>query len=476
MPELSEILAAHRGSGCVVAPAGFGKTHLIAQAVSRGQNRQLVLTHTYAGVNVLRRKMRQLGVPYRSFHIDTIASWAFRLCLSYPATSRWTIERPSGGEWRALYKACSILLDRDFVRRVVRASYGGLYVDEYQDCSAAQHELILKLSRDLPCRVLGDPMQAIFDFDGQPLAWDRDVAANFTRIGDLQTPYRWNQAGSPAIGAWLIGVRRALEKGSPLDLRHNLPPGVTIRHVYAIDDLQRIQVYACRSFRCDPQESVVAIHRGNLNDRCHALAKRLGGRFSSIEEIEGKALFLFVENIGRARKNQARLKYALAFARRCMTRVNDNLPAATLRGEHATIRQNTRNPVAAAAANVYLTAPSSDNMAALFAAITAPNDVRVTRADLFNRTMGVLRKHMLQPQLTLVEAAERYHTEFRYRGRPVGRKKLVGTTLLVKGLEFDHAIILDAPSLSRKELYVALTRGAKSLTIISSSPVLNPKD
>jgi len=90
--------------------------------------------------------------------------------------------------------------------------------------------------------------------------------------------------------------------------------------------------------------------------------------------------------------------------------------------------------------------------------------------------MGVLRKHAIDPQITLAEAAEKYHAEFRYRGRPVGRRKLIGTTLLVKSLEFDHAIVLDAKSLSRKELYVAFTRGAKSLTIISSSPVLNPAD
>lgn len=52
----------------------------------------------------------------------------------------------------------------------------------------------------------------------------------------------------------------------------------------------------------------------------------------------------------------------------------------------------------------------------------------------------------------------------------------IGTILLVKGLEFDHAIVLEADSLSKKELYVALTRGAKSLTIVSSSPTLSPVD
>ena len=87
-----------------------------------------------------------------------------------------------------------------------------------------------------------------------------------------------------------------------------------------------------------------------------------------------------------------------------------------------------------------------------------------------------MNKHILNPLLTLSSAAEKYHAEFRYRGRPVGRKRLIGTTSLVKGLEFDHAIVLDAGCLSRKELYVALTRGAKSLTIVSSVPILSPLD
>jgi DNA helicase-2/ATP-dependent DNA helicase PcrA len=88
--------------------------------------------------------------------------------------------------------------------------------------------------------------------------------------------------------------------------------------------------------------------------------------------------------------------------------------------------------------------------------------------------LGVLAKHVLHPDLSLAEAAETYQGEFRHKGRPVGRRRLIGTTLLVKGLEFDHAIVLDAASLSRKELYVALTRGARSLTVISTNPILIP--
>jgi DNA helicase-2/ATP-dependent DNA helicase PcrA len=49
--------------------------------------------------------------------------------------------------------------------------------------------------------------------------------------------------------------------------------------------------------------------------------------------------------------------------------------------------------------------------------------------------------------------------------------RCVGSTLLVKGLQFDHAIVLRSPGWqknwgSHKDLYVALTRGAKSAMLI----------
>jgi hypothetical protein len=351
-------------------------------------------------------------------------------------------------------------------------------VDEYQDCSSAQHELVLKLARDLPCRLLGDPLQGIFDFNEQPLDWERDVSGAFESLGQLEVPHRWNRAGKMAIALWLEGVRHQLEQRQQVDLRQHMPPGVTFRSVNEGDDLHHIQANACRYFQCDPKDSVIAIHKGTqeYKSKCHFLAKSLTGKFSSIEEIEGKALFSFIKRLESARTDQKRLKEVLTFAVQCMSNVKASVSAATMRGEPTQIRENTRNPQVARSANAYLTDPTSITMASLLAALKMTDGVEITRADLFNRMIGVLRKHELNSRLTLAEAAEKYQTEFRYKGRPVGRRKLIGTTLLVKGLEFDHAIVLDAASLSRKELYVAITRGAKSLTVISSSPVLNPTD
>lgn len=478
MCELSAILAAHQGSGYVVAPAGFGKTHLIAESTGRSAGRQLILTHTYAGVNALRRTMRVLGVSDKLYHIDTIASWALRLSLSYSGTSGWAEERPADStRWTALYEVCARLLDHAFIRRIIRASYEGVYVDEYQDCSIAQHGIVLKLARDLPCRILGDPLQGIFDFDGQdPVDWGRDVEGSFESLGTLEVPHRWIRAGARELGTWLQTVRTCLERNEPVDLNANRPAAVTITHADA-PSLFRLQGNACRYLKCDRTHTVIAIHKGSqeYKAKCHTLARNLGGWYSSIEEVEGKDLFSFIAKVERVQNDTDRLKEVVAFAKRCMTCVEQNLPAGTVRGEHVNIRANTRNPEAAHKANACLAAPTSGAIADLLLAIKQTAGVKVVRADLFYRALNALAKHCLHPQLSLTDAAEKYQSEFRYKGRPVRRRRLIGTTLLVKGLEFDHAIVLDAASLSKKELYVALTRGARSLTIVSTRPVLNPE-
>ena len=58
-------------------------------------------------------------------------------------------------------------------------------------------------------------------------------------------------------------------------------------------------------------------------------------------------------------------------------------------------------------------------------------------------------------------------------GRPLP-KRAVGSTLLLKGLEAEVAVIQNAGALDARNLYVAMTRGSKVLTVCSPSPLLNP--
>ena len=477
MASLAGTIAAHRGMGYVVAPAGYGKTHLIAEALQYTPSRDLILTHTYAGVNALRHKLRTLGVPSTSYRLDTIASWALRVCLSYPQSAEWTIKEPQGQEWRDLYVRCASLLDRAFVKRVVRASYNAVYVDEYQDCAASQHDLVLKLAATLPVRLLGDPLQGLFDFAGEAAVdWDTQIAPHFQQLGELDTPWRWKKVGAIALGAWLDTARKQLEAKAVIDL-NDLPAGVADVYICPSDDeLRNKQITICKYLDRPNGENAVAIHKGDSQHkaRCQTLARNTGGRFSSIEEIEGKRMFAFIKEYDGKTSAQERLLCAIEFAKtKCMSAVDSALCAGTKRGERVTIKQSTKNPGVAVSANEFLENPAPARLARFLRSLLDAPETRVYARDLFNRVMRVLANCEPQSDVSLATRAQAFQGEFRHSGRLLRHPNLVGTTLLLKGLEFDHAIVLDAGSLSTRDLYVALTRGSRSLTIISRTNLLN---
>lgn len=262
MPEnLAKILAEFPSKGYVIAPAGYGKTHLIALAVKEASHRQLILTHTFAGVNSIKTKLNLLSVPSSSYQVDTIASWALRLCLAYPKTSGWAIEYPSSKQWDKLYESCRGLLAKAFIQDVVHSSYSGFYVDEYQDCSELQHSLVCALAEILPCRILGDPLQAIFDFSGNPVDWDNSIYPNFQCLGELQTPWRWHNAGAHELGNWLKEVRVALMARQKVDLTIALPKGVSI--VSSDPQYLAAKQYSLLCGFLTDEGTVIALHAGD---------------------------------------------------------------------------------------------------------------------------------------------------------------------------------------------------------------------
>src|SRR5690606_30321935 len=75
--------------GTVTAPAGCGKTQLIAHALARhrGNKPILVLTPTNAGVAALRVRLDRAGVPASAYRLSTIDGWAIRLISTFPGRS-----------------------------------------------------------------------------------------------------------------------------------------------------------------------------------------------------------------------------------------------------------------------------------------------------------------------------------------------------------------------------------------------------
>jgi hypothetical protein len=469
-------LANFPSKGYVIAPAGYGKTHLISRAVKESKHRQLILTHTYAGVNSIKKKMAENEVSSKKYQIDTIASWALRVCLAYPMTSGWSIENPDRKEWNDLYSACQNILSKKFLRKILLSSYAGVYVDEYQDCSKIQHALICKLAEILPCRILGDPLQAIFDFD-EPVDWKSDIYPHFESLGTLDTPWRWKKNGSDELGDWLKEVRNLLSDGKSLDLSGVTPKGVSTLPVDLdnFKDRNRLNVF----YRfLEDDDTVIAMHGGapELKNKTHKLAQSLAGKFSSIEEIEGRDLISFIKKMESESISSKRFLLAIEFAKKCFTGLPSALPESIKQGKPAKPTPRTKNLVLLMIANKCIADPSSGLLKEFFLELKRCSGIQIYRRDLLNRFVNVLKIHIDGRAPTLLEAAYLYQSEFRHSGRPLRHPKLIGTTLLVKGLEFDHAVILDAASLSAKELYVAMTRGTKSLTILTRKSQLPTED
>src|ERR1039457_4272115 len=212
MPNDDEIagrIAVSSRRGSLIAAAGCGKTEQIAQATAISDCKRLILTHTHAGVDAILSRLQKLKVPASKFHLSTIAGWCLQFCRSYPKRSGFDNTVPLAQiNWDAVYQACFCLLNSGAVDGIIRASYGGVFVDEYQDCTVRQHNVIRLLAEELPCFVFGDPLQGIFDFSGQvSVDWEEDVYAVFPKQATLIQPHRWINAHNPKLAEWLKYVR-----------------------------------------------------------------------------------------------------------------------------------------------------------------------------------------------------------------------------------------------------------------------------
>ena len=124
--DVSRILASLPCS--VELPAGTGKTQLIGRLVERrvkDGGRALVLTHTHAGVDVIRRRLKQFGVPARGVTVRTIDSWSFDLISKMPQLSGLLVEDEP--DWslaqRLSRRPHEPAVKSSAIMRMLRASY-----------------------------------------------------------------------------------------------------------------------------------------------------------------------------------------------------------------------------------------------------------------------------------------------------------------------------------------------------------------
>lgn len=447
-------------SGFVEAPAGCRKTEAIIKTVGTFcDGCQLVLTHTHAGVDALRQRFRTHSVARGKYHVDTIAGWSWGWVRMYPSNAAYC-GPVDIAEWADVYSAMCNLLHKDFVKQGILNSYSGVIVDEYQDCTAQMHAVIVELKRLLPCRVLGDDLQGIFGFRDEKLIDWSEVRAEFANdLGALETPHRWIKAGNERLGRWLLASRA--------DFRANREP----------------------SYRNSPVEHR-SMSYSDLSRKFTGVVRQKEGRICIIGH--------------KARPLPAGIETSLVNQKYRVLEPNDlsvlqDLVRAICDGEAA----KTPKAVMAFFKRVFGALEPDDKQ--FFQRILSNKRQRVWRADrralcekhaegvtprlLFDLLEYVGKKPgipcKLKESVSALQCILEAHLETGagikalYADEIARRKyhsrsnayRCIGSTLLVKGLEFDHAIVLRAPAWqagwgTHKDVYVALTRGAKSTTLI----------
>jgi superfamily I DNA/RNA helicase len=438
--------------------------------------RSLVLTHTYAGVDALRKRLKDLGAPAPTYEVETIAGWSLRLALSFPNSSGIRTRRPEKQQWDVVYAAAASLLSIRAIKMVVEASYDSVFVDEYQDCSPLQHKIILKLAEILPTRILGDPMQGILIFKGSRIVdWQNDVEPNFTKLFRLTKPYRWAKK-SPALGEWLLLVRHQLEASRPIDLRS--APSEYVRFVQLPSKPKQqaaIQREQFKLAKCKEKETLLAIH--SWEHQCHKIARFTGGKFRSTETIECPAFFKAAKAFDNATDGSALAREVFKFACQCLTKIKTDLGKTAERVFDGYGLQKNHTYKYQKQLDALVKIVESGSLSSVREALIVLSKMpgaKKARYELFLEMLNTLREYETGQYDRLEEAAVRTRDRTRRMGRAPGCY-VVSRTLLVKGLEFDHVIVLNADDLDKKNLYVALTRASRSLTVLSTSPILDPR-
>jgi hypothetical protein len=463
MAESTATTLANSKLALVVAPAGCGKTHLIAEAVGLAKGRQLVLTHTHAGVNAMCRRLEEQGVPTQQYHVCTLDSFALRYAAAYPSVSGWSHQAPADAQWAELRPTALKVLRLRAVEDVLRASYTGVFVDEYQDCSLSQHALVMQLASVLPCRALGDPLQSIFTELNKEsaLPWG-EVTRAFPLLQELNSPHRWAKKNE-ALGEWLLAIRPALLKGETLDL-----DGVACLDFVVAEP--GIQLGVCKRLLGHDGESVVGLreHRS----QCHGLAGKLRNSYSVFEDANGRDLLRAAQTLdGVAGVDCVAAIHKLA--KRWLT----CLPGPAIKPVLAAVKDG--KPIRARRPDLLHLGQALERVrdqggggsvaAALDCYAALDGGPTYCSKEIWYGLGAAARHAASMPGMTFRDAAWHERDRHRRMGRRAPRRCL-STPLLVKGLQFDHGIILDTADFCGAEaLYVSLTRASRSLTVIGIS-------
>ena len=457
----------------IIAPAGYGKTYTIAVCVLFAQNnnmgKQLILTHTHAGIISIKEKLKRLDVSTKSFNVETITSFVQKYVLSF-----YKGEIPLQENSRVYYP---FILDKaneifkiHAISKIVSSTYSGLFVDEYQDCTFKQHSIILLLAQIIPTHILGDPLQGIFNFGGDRLV-DLESKADMGDFLDnsqvLDTPWRWINAGRAELGLQIHTMRQGLLNGNRFDIR-----GFNAVEVNISDDIFSRQNYNMIMDLINTERSLLFLDpiTTNVNSRI-SFIQRFRNRISLIESIDDKGFYLSAKLIDEINSDNliSHLRQVLTILSSATT-VNNWFSEVGIRNKRDDSDKKAISPLSIHIAKLKIAISRQEIYNAIECFFLIP-EVKCYRKEI----MWSLKKAILlslENDTTVYESMIHNRNDLRRLGRKV-EGVCIGTTLLTKGLEFDTVVVVNAHRFENmKHLYVALTRASRRLIVFTNNSIL----
>lgn len=456
----------------IIAPAGFGKTHSLAFCLqhSPDNEKQLILTHTHAGIASIKEKINSLNIPSNKYHIETISGFAQKYVLAFYCGIDIPPQENSREYFPFIIDQATYLFNNQLIRKIVSCSYSGLFVDEYQDCTIEQHKFIIILSELLPTHILGDPLQGIYDFTGTLVNFTEDLK-DFEELPPLEIPWRWKNANNEQLGHDLANIREKLELGENIDLKlydsiefHNCNddewcfPNTDYRNT--IEDLLS-------------EESLLLIHptSSTVYPR-ESFVKSFNNRLFLLESIDSKECYKIAKLIDNwdhlsAEKFIRDLSYEL-FSRTPLNNwFNDNGLKRKREIQDRQTVDNIKQQILSLQNHF-----CCNKLVSILKLINDLRNVKCYRKSVFYSICNALKTASIMDKC-VYDGMVDYKNIIRRTGKKINGR-CIGTTLLTKGLEFDTVAIINAHKFDNdKHFYVAITRASKRLVIFSNSETLS---
>ena len=457
----------------IVAPAGYGKTYAIAECLKHTNGKQLILTHTHAGVASLKEKIWDQGIKSNQYLVETITSFAQKYVDAFYCSNDIPEQDDASAYYPFIIEKAKKLFEITPIRDVIEVTYSGLFVDEFQDCTIRQHDLINVLAETLPTHVLGDSLQGIFNFNGEMLVdFDKDLSG-FEQLPDLVEPWRWKNS-NPDLGKSLDSIRGLLEESKTIDLEM-YEPHIEVLQIEEEDKYTYKSDYNRKIWALTREDNVLILHPDSTNLYVRKdFVSRFNNAFVLVEAIDSKDFYELSRDLDNVDLSNAyRIIYDLIpglfngvtsrdkwFNKngvKSKRSESDKILTDSLGGDIEEIKQNI----------------SLSKISEIFKKTNNLPDMKCYRKELF----WDLCKSLEQAEHKGISVYEAM-TKIRNMKRRMGRKisgKCIGTTLLTKGLEFDTVAILDAHNFKcHKNFYVAITRACKKLIIFTNNKILSP--